>query len=119
VLVCAAEFSGMLTGPFGIWADPPSGLDSTQLLEWADQQLAPLLPFVRNGWIEVRHLPEADSDTFTVIPLENLRTALTDPAVRYEGDDWGVGITCVFTYTGLAVWDGPWSREWHKRLNFD
>jgi hypothetical protein len=109
----------MLTGQFGIWPDPPFGLDGAMVLEWADHQLAPLLPFARNGWMEVHHYPDEGSDAFTVIPLENLRSALADPAVRYEGDDWGVGLTCVFTYAGWAVWRGGWSREWAKRLTFD
>ena len=51
VLVCAAEASGMLTGPFGIWDGPPAELDATQRLDWVDRHLAALLPFVRDGWI--------------------------------------------------------------------
>uniref|UniRef100_A0AAU2UY07 Uncharacterized protein n=1 Tax=Streptomyces sp. NBC_00003 TaxID=2903608 RepID=A0AAU2UY07_9ACTN len=58
----------MLTGAFGIWQDPPADPGSMECLDWVDRQLAPLLPFVRNGWIEVRHLPDASSDAFTVIP---------------------------------------------------
>ncbi|WP_157875789.1 hypothetical protein [Peterkaempfera griseoplana] len=119
VLVCAAEASGMLTGPFGIWDDPPNGLDSVEHLAWVDRQLAPLLPFVRNGWIEVQHHPDERSDAFTVIPLDGLRTALTDATIRYEGDEWGIGVGCIFTYAGLAVWRGGWSSEWERRLNFD
>jgi hypothetical protein len=119
VLVCAAEASGMLTGAFGIWEDPPADLDTTQRLAWVDQQLTPLLPFVREGWIEVQHRPDEHSDAFTVIPLDSLRTALADPAIRYEGDDWGIGVGCIFTYTGLAIWRGGWSSEWARRLNFD
>ncbi|MEE4541393.1 hypothetical protein V2S66_05355 [Streptomyces sp. V4-01] len=118
VLVCAAETSGMLTGPFGIWEDPPAGLSPTQRLTWVGEQLAPLLPFVRQGWIEVQHYPDAHSDAFTVIASDELRTALADPAVRYEGDEWGVGVGCIFTYTGLAVWRGGWSNEWGRRLTF-
>ncbi|MFC0842186.1 hypothetical protein ACFH04_00300 [Streptomyces noboritoensis] len=118
VLVCAAETSGMLTGAFGIWPDPPADLGSMERLDWVDRQLAPLLSFVRNGWIEVRHTPDAASDAFTVILLGGLRSALADPAVRYEGDDWGVGVGCIFTYTGLAVWRGGWSTAWSSRLNF-
>ncbi|SOE25039.1 hypothetical protein SAMN05442782_1731 [Streptomyces sp. OK228] len=119
VLVCAAEASGMLTGAFGIWEDPPDDLDSAERLAWVDRQLAPLLPFVRKGWIEVQHCPDERSDAFTVIPLDGLRTALTDAAIRYEGDEWGIGVGCIFTYAGLAVWRGGWSSEWGRRLNFD
>ncbi|MFB7511111.1 hypothetical protein, partial [Streptomyces broussonetiae] len=117
VLVCAAEASGMLTGPFGIWEDPPSDLSGTERLDWVDRQLAPLVPFVRAGWIEVQHHPDTDSDAFTVIPLGGLCSALADPIVRYEGDDWGVGIGCTFTYAGLAIWRSGWSRAWSSRLN--
>ncbi|MFC4610487.1 hypothetical protein ACFO9E_22190 [Streptomyces maoxianensis] len=119
VLVCAAEASGMLTGAFGIWEDPPADLDTTQRLAWVDRQLAPLLPFVHEGWIEVQHRADERSDAFTVIPLDGLRTALADPAIRHEGDEWGVGVGCIFTYAGLAVWRGGWSSEWGRRLNFD
>jgi hypothetical protein len=116
VLVCAAEASGMLTGPFGVWEDPPNDLSGAARLDWIDRQLAPLLPFVRAGWIEVQHHPEADSDAFTVIPLGSLRSALADPTVRYEGDEWGVGVGCTFTYAGLAIWRGGWSAAWSSRL---
>ncbi|MGK5642944.1 hypothetical protein ACSNOK_32280 [Streptomyces sp. URMC 126] len=119
VLVCAAETDGMLTGPFGIWDDPPAGLDGAGRLAWADRQLAPLLPFVHEGWIEVHHRPDGATDAFTVIPPGSLRAALADPAVRYQGDEWGVGVGCVFTHAGLAVWDGGWSDEWSRRLHFD
>jgi hypothetical protein len=94
VLVCAAEASGMLTGPFGIREDLPADLDAAQRPAWVDRQLAPLLPFVREGWIEVQHCPDGRSDAFTVIPLEGLRAALADAAIRYEGDEWGVGVGC-------------------------
>lgn len=119
VLVCAAESSGMLTGPFGIWQDPPADLDATGRLAWIDRQLDPLLPFVLDGWIEVQHHPDAHSDAYTVIRAEHLRSALDDPSIRYEGDDWGVGVGCIFTYTGLAIWRGGWSRAWSKRMILD
>lgn len=121
VLVCAAEASGMLTGAFGIWDDPPAALDAAERLAWVDRQLAPLIPFVRNGWIEVHHRPEADSDALTVIPLENLSAAMTDLAIRHEddSDDMFVGVSCTFTYTGLAVWRSGWNSAWAARLNFD
>ncbi|MCT9092573.1 hypothetical protein N4G70_27420 [Streptomyces sp. ASQP_92] len=119
VLVCAAEASGMLTGPFGIWEELPAGLGGAERLAWVDQQLAPLVPFVRERWIEVQHHPDTQGDAFTVIPLDRLRSALADPAVRYEGDDWGIGVGCTFTYSGLAVWRGGWSRAWGSRLTFD
>lgn len=121
VLVCAAEASGMLTGAFGIWEDPPADLDAAGRLAWVERQLAPLIPFVRNGWIEVYHCPDPDSDALTVIPLENLSGAMADPAIRHENDsdDMFVGVSCTFTYTGLAVWRGGWSSAWAARLNFD
>ncbi|WP_405773865.1 hypothetical protein [Streptomyces sp. NBC_00859] len=119
ILVCAAEASGMLTGAFGIWEDPPADLDSAERLAWMDRQLAPLLPFVRRGWVEVQHCPDEDSDAFTVIPLDEIRAALADAAIRHEGQEWGIGVGCIFTYAGLAVWRGGWSSEWGRRLNFD
>jgi hypothetical protein len=119
VLVCASESSGMLTGPFGIWQDPPADLDSVERLAWIDGQLDPLLPFVRDGWIEVLHHPDEDSAAYTVIPLERLRYALDDPSIRYDGDEWGVGIGCIFTYAGLAIWRGGWSKAWSRRMILD
>ena len=121
VLVCAAEASGMLTGAFGIWDDPPTDLGAAERLAWVDRQLAPLIPFVRNGWIEVYHNPDPDGGTFTVIPLENLSAAMADPAIRHEDgrDGLFVGVSCTFTYAGLAVWRGGWSSAWAARLNFD
>ncbi|MFJ5048282.1 hypothetical protein [Streptomyces sp. NPDC088719] len=119
VLVCAAEWSGTLTGAFGIWEDPPDDLDSAERLAWVNRQLAPLLLFVRKGWIEVQHYPDERSDAFIVIPLDGLSTALTDSAICYEGGEWGIGVGCIFTYAGLAVWRGGWSSEWGRRLNFD
>ncbi len=47
----------------------------------------------------------------------SLRSALADPTVRYEGDDWGVGVGCTFTCAGLAIWRGGWSCAWSSRLN--
>ncbi|GHI41583.1 hypothetical protein [Streptomyces violascens] len=119
VLVCAAEASGMLTGPFGIWEDLPSGLLGAERIAWVDRQFTPLIPFVRAGWIEVRHYPGVNDDAFTVIPADDLQHALADPAIRYEGDEWGVGIGCVFTDVGLAVWRGGWGRAWGRRLRID
>ena len=120
ILVCAFESSGMLTGPFGIWDEPLSGLDPAQRLEWVDRQLDPLVPFVRDGWIEVQHYPDASSDAMTVIPLEGLSAALADPAVRSDdGDDYFVGVGCVFTFAGEAAWRGGWSKAWGSRLTFD
>ena len=79
ILVCAIEGSGMLTGMFGIWDDPPGELEEAERTAWIDRQLAPLTEFVRKGWIEVRHLPGDDS--YTVIALEALREAFADPVL--------------------------------------
>ncbi|MEY9847936.1 hypothetical protein [Streptacidiphilus sp. MAP5-3] len=102
-MICAFEYSGWLTGPYGIWQEMRQGLDEAARLAFVDEQVAPLLPLVRNGWIEVRHVAATDSADYTVIPLEQLRTALADPAIRYEGDDWGIGVTCGLTFAGVAV----------------
>lgn len=121
LLVCASETSGLLTGPFGIWEDLPSDLTGTELTAWLDRQLAPLLPFVREGWIEVRHFAADSTDGYTVIPLDGLRTAFADRSLRHDdGDDWGVGFGCVFTYAGLALWRGSgWNAVWGSRLTLD
>jgi len=120
VLVCAAEASGFLTGPFGIWGDLPDGLGDAERLAFADQQIAPLLPYVLAGWIEVIHSADPSSDAYTVIPADELRAALADPAIRYDGgSEWGVGLSCRFTYEGVAVWRAGWSEEWGRRLSFD
>ncbi|MEU1199770.1 hypothetical protein ABZ446_26580 [Streptomyces sp. NPDC005813] len=89
VLVCAAEASGMLTGAFGIWEDPSDDLDIHERLAWVDQQLAPLLPFVREGWIEVQHYPDEDSDAFTVMSLDEMRAALCHPRRPLRGRRMG------------------------------
>lgn len=119
VLVCASEASGMLTGPYGIWDGPPAELDITQRLDWADRQLAALLPFVRDGLIEVRRHSGAASDAFAVVGMDRLRDTLTEPALWCSDLDWGVGVGCVFTYAGLAVWRGGWSGAWNARLTFE
>ncbi|ACU70664.1 hypothetical protein Caci_1743 [Catenulispora acidiphila DSM 44928] len=103
ILICAQESSGMLTGDFGDWPDPPADSSPAERLAFVEEQLSPLLPFVRKGWIEVRHMPDATSDAFTVIPFEELHSAFADPAMRYQGEEWGIGLSCVFTYAGLAV----------------
>jgi hypothetical protein len=119
VLVCAAEASGMLTGPFGVWDGPSAEPDATQRMQWVDRQLAALLPFVRDGLIEVRRYSGAASDEFTVIAVDRLRDTLTDPTVWCSDLDWGVGVGCVFTHAGLAVWRGGWSGAWNARLTFE
>src|SRR5439155_16403538 len=72
----------------------------------------------RAGRIEVRHYPTSGSDAYAVIPADALSQALADPALR-EGQDWGVGVGCVFTYHGLAIWRSEWSSAWNSRLTFD
>lgn len=103
ILICASEGSGYLTGPFGIWADPPDGLDAAELRAFVGRQLAPLLPYVRRGWLEVLHVSDPSSCTYTVIPLEGLHDAFSDLDLRYQGDEWGIGFTCIYTRAGLAA----------------
>ena len=117
ILVCAMEGSGMLTGMFGIWDDPPGELEEAERAVWIDRQLAPLAEFVRKGWIEVRYLPGDGS--YTVIGLEALREAFTDPVLRLGGDDMFIGATCVFTLAGRAVWRSGWSRDWNRVLRIE
>jgi hypothetical protein len=108
VLVCAAEASGMLTGVFGIWPDPPAGLGLADRQAWVERQAAPLLSLVRADLIEVRHYPGGDA--YTVIPANMIGQALADPAIR-DGEDWGTGVGCVFTFDGLAIWRSGWSMQ--------
>ncbi|MFE9688987.1 hypothetical protein [Micromonospora sp. NPDC005806] len=119
VLVCAAEASGMLTGPFGILDGPPADLDAGRRLDWMDRQTAPLAQFVDDGLIEVRRNLDPAGDEFTVIAVDRLRDTLADPALWSDDLDWGVGVGCVFTYAGLAVWRGAWSSAWNARLTFE
>ncbi|MET8630972.1 hypothetical protein ABZW30_46080 [Kitasatospora sp. NPDC004669] len=97
VRVCAMEASGWLTGPFGILADLPSGLEGEALRAYVAADLAPLLRFVREGMIEVLHVAEPGAEG-TVIPLEDLSGAFSDRKLRCDDrDDWGVGFTCILT----------------------
>jgi hypothetical protein len=68
--------------------------------------------------IEVRHFPGGDSNAYSVITVEVLGQALADPANR-DGEAWGVGMGCVFTFRGLAIWRNAWSAAWSSRLHFD
>ena len=115
-MLCA---SGYLTGTFGIWDDPSEGLDEPARLAWVVQQLVPLLPFVRKQWIEVRYVTNDPRWRYEVIPLERLVEAFADPMVRHQGDEWGIGLNCVFTDIGYSVWLGAWSQTWGSRLRFD
>ncbi|WP_145905092.1 hypothetical protein [Kitasatospora viridis] len=121
VLVCASEASGLLTGPFGVLADLPDGLTGAELTDWLDEQLAPLVEFVGRGWLEVRHFATSSGSAYTVVPQAQLRTAFADRELRHDdGDEWGVGFTCVFTYAGLGVWRGSgWGAAWGSTLRFD
>jgi hypothetical protein len=103
ILICATELSGYLTGPYGIWSDPPADLDTAERRAWVGEQLAPLLPFVREGWLEVRHVWDHVDFHYTVVPLEQLLDAFSDLELRYQGDEWGVGFTCVYTLAGYAA----------------
>ncbi|MFJ8444294.1 hypothetical protein [Kitasatospora griseola] len=97
VRVCAMELSGWLTGPFGILADLPSGLEGEELRAYVAAELAPLVRFVREGTIEVLHVAEPDAEA-TVVPSEDLLDAFSDRELRCDDrDDWGVGFTCTLT----------------------
>ncbi|MEV7213407.1 hypothetical protein AB0O31_10005 [Kitasatospora cineracea] len=97
VRVCAMEASGWLTGPFGILADLPAGLEGEELKAYVAAELAPLARFVREGSIEVLHVAEPAAEG-TVVPLEDLVDAFGDRELRCDDrDDWGVGFTCVLT----------------------
>ncbi|AYG78215.1 hypothetical protein DWB77_00322 [Streptomyces hundungensis] len=91
IRVCAMEASGWLTGPFGVLAD----LAGEELRAYVAAQLAPLLRLVRAGMIEVLHVAEPDAEA-TIIPPADLLDAFGDRELRCDdGDDWGIGFTCV------------------------
>jgi hypothetical protein len=97
IRVCAMEASGWLTGPFGVLADLPAGLDGEELRTHVAAELAPLVRFVRAGMIEVLHVAEPDGES-AVVPPADLLDAFSDRSLRCDDrDDWGVGFTCVLT----------------------
>lgn len=97
IRVCAMEASGWLTGPFGVLADLPPGLEGEESQAYVAAELAPLLRFVREGMIEVLHAVEPDAEG-TVIPSVDLLDAFSDRELRCDDrDDWGVGFTCILT----------------------
>lgn len=106
ILVSAMEFSGSLTGYFGIWCQPDPELTPTQRLAAVDELLAPLLPFVRDGLLEVQYRADVASGSYTVIPLEELRSAFNGVEIWHDGDDaeFFEGAHAVFTLAGYATW---------------
>ncbi|GAB7187429.1 hypothetical protein ATKI12_7260 [Kitasatospora sp. Ki12] len=95
IRVCAMEASGWLTGPFGILADLPSGLEGEELRAYVAADLTPLVRLVREGVIEVLHVAEPHAEV-TIIPLAELLDAFSDRELRCDDrDDWGVGFTCI------------------------
>jgi hypothetical protein len=94
---------------------PPAEPQTADQQAWIEEQLSPLPAFVRAGLIEVRHSPDNRSDGYSVIPVDAFSQTLAGPAVR-ESEDWGVGVGCVFTFDGLAIWRNAWSADWNSRL---
>ena len=39
--------------------------------------------------------------------------------MRYQSDEWGIGLSCVFTYAGLAVRRGGAWRLWWFVTDYD
>ena len=109
ILVSAVEASGMLTGPFGIWSQPDPALTVTQRLAAVDDLLAPLLPLVRDGLLEVQYRADARSDAYAVVPLGELRSAFNGTEIwRDDADaDFFEGAHAVFTFAGYATWHKP------------
>lgn len=103
LFVCTAEASGWLTGSFGVLDGPQEEWGLAERVAWVEPQIAPLVPYVERGWIEVRYCPGPEED-YTVVPADALVSTLADPGVWHEDDDWGVGITPVFTDAGLGAW---------------
>jgi hypothetical protein len=109
ILVSAMEASGMLTGPFGIWSQPQPALTPPQRLDAVDELLAPLLPFVRDGLLEVQFRADARSTEYTVIPLSELRSAFNGTEIWRDHDeaDFFENAHAVFTFVGYATWHRP------------
>jgi hypothetical protein len=109
IIVSAMEASGMLTGPFGIWDQPEPELTPAARSAVVDEMLAPLLPFVRDGLLEVQFRSDARSDAYTVIPLDELRTAFTGAEIWRDREeaDFFEGAHAVFTLAGYATWHTP------------
>jgi hypothetical protein len=109
ILVSAMEASGMLTGPFGIWSQPGPTLSPSQRLAAVDDLLAPLLPFVREGLLEVQYRADASSDAYTVVPLSELRSAFNGVEIWHDCEEAGFfeGAHAVFTFAGYATWHTP------------
>ncbi|MFD9408905.1 SMI1/KNR4 family protein [Streptomyces sp. NPDC059989] len=42
-----------------------------------------------------------------------------DSPATAEDHEWGVGVDCLFTEAGLAVWRSGWGGAWAGRLHFD
>ncbi|WP_229900940.1 hypothetical protein, partial [Streptomyces capoamus] len=103
LLICTAEASGWLTGPYGVLESPEDGSGRDESLAWVEPQIAPLIQWVERGWIEVHYYPGRNG-SFTVIPARELLTTLAAPAVWHEDGDWGEGVTCEFTDAGLGAW---------------
>jgi hypothetical protein len=97
--------SGWLTGPFGILRSPEEEWSLEKRLAWVEPQIAPLVRWVEQGWIEVGYFPAPDAGC-TVVPAGELVATLADPAVWHEDDDWGAGVTCCFTDAGRGAWRG-------------
>lgn len=108
ILLSAAEASGMLTGLFGIWSQPDPALSAAQRLAAVDELLAPLLPFVRDGLLEVQYRADARSDAYTVVAYDELRSAFTGTEIWRDDDaDFSEGACAVFTLAGYATWHDP------------
>ncbi|MFI1073244.1 hypothetical protein [Streptomyces puniciscabiei] len=105
LLICTLEVSGWLTGPFGVLQSPEEDWSLDERLAWVEPQIAPLVRWVEQGWIEVYYFPGRE-EGFTVVPAGELLTTLAGPAVWHEDDDWGAGVTCEFTDAGLGAWRG-------------
>jgi hypothetical protein len=109
ILVSAVEASGMLTGQFGIWSQPDPALTAVQRLAAIDGLLAPLLPCVRDGLLEVQYRADARGDAYRVVPLDELRPAFNGNEIwRDDADaDCFEGAHAVFTFAGYATWHRP------------
>ena len=113
------EASGTLTGPFGIWSRPDPALTAPERLAAVDDLLEPVLPFVRDGLLEVQHRADSRGDAYRVVPLDGLCSAFNGTEIWRDGADadFSEGAHAVFTFAGYATWHRPQpsrrSAHWH------
>ena len=101
--------SGSRSCAVGIWGQPDTALTAQQRLAEVDELLAPLIPLVRDGLIEVQYRADARTDAYTVVPLNELRPAFNGTEVWRDHEDAESfeGAHAVITFVGYATCHTP------------